>query len=300
MKIYNSLNIDSACRSVALGYFDAVHLGHRQVIKSAVQYALQHQLEGTVFTFSLSSELTVKGKEILQPAEKQSRIESLGIDSFICPPFSSFFGMSPQQFAVDILHKALNAKAVFCGSNYTFGAKKAGNPLLLQQLCAPLGIKVFVAGLQGQDGEDISSTRIRKHLENGQVDVAARLMGQLYSIALPVVHGKALGKTIGVPTINQIYTDNMQMPKSGVYATRVLINGKYYAGATGIGSRPTVGGKGVTCETFITGFDGDLYGQKIRIEFLQFLLETKKYNSLDELKACILQAAETSQKLNSV
>lgn len=300
MKIYNSLNIDNACRSVALGYFDAVHLGHRNVIESAVSYAKENSLESTVFTFSLSAELSIKGKEVLQPCEKQSRIKALGVQCYVCPPFDTLFGLSPQQFVRDILHKALNAKAVFCGSNYTFGAKKAGNPQLLKQLCAEFEIKVFIVDLQAQNGEDISASRIRLCLENGEIDEACRLMGQPYSITLPVVHGKALGKTIGVPTINQLFTDNMQIPKSGVYATRLLINGKYYAGATGIGSRPTVGGKGVTCETFISGFDGDLYGHEIRLEFLQYLFETKKYRSLDELKACILQAAQASLKLNNL
>lgn len=297
MNIHNSFNIDKSSRAVALGYFDAVHMGHKKVITAMVNYAKQHSLESAVFTFDLPAVTAIKGKDILQADEKQQRIANIGVECFICPPFEAMQSLSPQEFVENILHHQLCAKAVFCGNNYTFGAKKAGDTALLTQLCKAFNIKVYIIDMAELCGEDISASRIRQYLDNGDVNIIATMMGMPYSITLPVLHGKALGRTIGVPTINQIYPPNMHMPKSGVYATRVLINGTYYAGATGIGSQPTVGGAGVTCETYIKAFSGDLYDQSLRLEFLQYLFPTKKYDNLDQLRQAILLAAEKSSEI---
>ena len=284
---------------VALGYFDGVHLGHRLVLARAVQEARACGCAAAVFTFAPPASGSVKGKAILTPEEKLRRMASLGIEAVLCPPFEAFCALSPEEFVETVLIGCLGAKAVFCGENFTFGRGRAGNADTLRSLCAARGIAVETLPLMEHGGAPVSSSRIRALLAEGDIPAANALLAEPYCIDLPVRHGKRLGRTLGFPTINQVYPENMLLPRQGVYVTRVLLNGQWHPGATGLGTRPSVegggAGAGVTCETFIPDFTGELYGDAMRVRFCKFLWPTQKYDSLEALTAMVNRAADAAR-----
>lgn len=282
--------------AVALGYFDGVHLGHRAVIGAAVRYAKENGLCSAVFSFSLSEHGVIKGNTILCKAEKERRIQGLGTDYFICPPFEEFCSLTPSAFVNDVLHDAFGARAVFCGEDFTFGAKKAGNITTLKALCAEKGIEVFIIPTALYNGEAVSSTRIREAIGKGECELANAMLGEVYAVDLPVQKGQGLGSTLGVPTINQHYEKGMQIPKGGDYITKAYIDGKAYAAATGIGSRPTVDGEGITCESFIMDYSGNLYGKSVRVEFYKYMMPTKRFETTEELKQMINTIADAARE----
>lgn len=284
--------------AVALGFFDGVHLGHRAVLGAAVEYAAAHGLTPAAFTFSLPAGNTLKGGRILSLEEKQHRVAKTGIEEYMEPPFETFCAFSPEAFVETILEGCFAAKAVFCGDNFTFGARAAGNVENLRVLCAARGIEVHVVDMAQYEERNVSSTRIRAALEEGRVEDANAMLGSPYAVDWPVVHGKGVGTSkLGAPTINQNYPKGALQPCCGVYITRILLNGRWYPGATGIGPRPTVEQKGaaVTCETYVKGFCGDVYGQRPRLEFYKYLCPVKRFDSLQELTALIYGAAEKSR-----
>ena len=298
MKSYNTLSkIEyGSGTAVALGYFDGVHIGHRAVLNAAVDYAAQHGLHSAAFTFALPETGGFKGKKILSAEEKHRRIEKTGIDCYLRPPFSLFRSLSPEAFVFDILRDAFGAKAVFCGDNFTFGKNKAGNVIVLQQLCKSVGIEVCIVPMAQYNGAAVSSTRIRTALENGDIPAVNAMLGEDYCIDFPVQHGKAVGRTLGFPTINQIYPAGMLLPKSGVYITEATLqNGEKQPGATGLGPRPTVdSSSAVTCETFLPAWHGDLYGERVTLRFCRYLKPIVKFDTFAELQAYIDSAAKSA------
>lgn len=285
---------------VALGYFDGVHLGHRLVLTRAVQAARAHRCTAAVFTFAPPANGSVKGKAILTPEEKLRRMAALGIEAVQCPPFEAFRALLPEEFVEKVLVECFDAKAVFCGENFFFGRGRAGNADTLRRLCAARGIAVETLPLMESGGAPVSSSRIRTLLAEGDFPAANALLGEPYCIDLPVRHGKRLGRTLGFPTINQVYPEGMLLPRQGVYVTRVLLNGQWLPGATGLGTRPSVEGggtgAGVTCETFIPDFEGELYGDAVRVRFCKFLWPTQKYDSLEALTAMVNRAADAARE----
>ena len=247
--------------AVAMGFFDGIHIGHRAVIEGAVQWARAHGASPAVFTFKLPTENKMKGKRLLSTEDKHALIERLGVEHYLCPDFEEIKAMTPEQFVLGIVRDC-RARALVCGENFTFGAKAAGNPELLRTLCEPLGVKVIVVPMAQFEEKPVSSTRIRTALEGGDIPAANAMLGMPYAIRFEVQHGAGLGHTLGVPTINQLYPEGFQLPRSGIYITRTHIGGVWYPSATGLGSRPTVNDDAtkVTCETFIPGFSGNLYG----------------------------------------
>lgn len=282
--------------AVAMGFFDGIHIGHRAVINGAVQWAREHGAAPAVFTFRLPADNKMKGKRLLSTEDKHALIESLGVEYYLCPDFEEIRAMTPEQFVYGIVQDC-HARALFCGENFTFGAKAAGDPDLLRRLCAPLGVEVVVVPMAQFEEKPVSSTRIRTALEGGDIPAANAMLGMPYAIRFAVQHGAGLGHTLGVPTINQLYPQGFQLPRFGIYITRTKIGDVWYPSATGLGTRPTVNNdpSKVTCETFIPGFSGDLYGTDPVVEFHAYLNPSKKFDTLDELKACINRAAERAQ-----
>lgn len=283
--------------AVALGYFDGVHLGHRTVLNAAARTARERGIAAGVFTFSLPDVGGFKGARILETHEKRRRIASLGFDFVMRPPFESFSTLSPEQFVGDVLVGMLGARAVFCGPNFTFGKNKAGNVDVLRALCAGRGVEVDVMPITTYKGERVSSTRIRAALAAGDIEDVNAMLGEDYAVELPVRHGEQLGRTLGFPTINQVYPAGTLVPRSGVYITEVtLADGSRHPGATGIGSRPTVSDDiyHVTCETFLPGFSGDVYGETARVRFCKWLWPTRKFDSVEQLADMVRRAAGAS------
>ena len=284
---------------MALGYFDGVHCGHRAVMAAAVQYAAAHGCTPAAFTFALPEGQTLKGGRILSAAQKHARMADAGVEICLEPPFEAFRALSPEQFVQQVLVQCLHAKAVFCGDNFTFGARAAGNVELLEQLCAPHGITVDVVPMAQYGGQTVSSTRIRAALEEGRLNDANAMLGKPYAIDWPVTHGKGIGSgKLGTPTINQNYPAEALQPCTGVYLTHILLDGAWRPAATGIGRRPTVDSSAnaaVTCETFVPDYTGNVYGQTPLLEFHKYLCPVRKFGSMDELAALIHHAAEESK-----
>ena len=283
--------------AVAMGFFDGIHIGHRAVINGAVEWAKAHGAAPAVFTFRLPTENKMKGKRLLSTEDKHALIASLGVEHYLCPDFEEIKAMTPEQFVLGIVRDC-NARALVCGENFTFGAKAAGTPELLKELCAPLGVKVVELPMARFAEKPDTSTRIRTALEGGDIPAANAMLGTPYAIRFAVHHGAGLGRTLGVPTINQLYPEGFQLPRSGIYITRTHIGGVWYPSATGLGSRPTVNDDAtkVTCETFITDFSGDLYGTDPVVEFYAYLSPSKKFDTLDQLRDCINDAARRAQE----
>ena len=162
--------------AVAMGFFDGIHIGHRAVIESAVQWAKEHDAAPAVFTFKLPMVNKMKGKRLLSTADKHALIASLGVEYYLTPDFEEIKGLTPEQFVLGIVRDC-NARALVCGENFTFGAKAAGNPELLRTLCAPLGVEVIVVPMAQFEEKPVSSTRIRTALEGGDIPAANAMLG---------------------------------------------------------------------------------------------------------------------------
>lgn len=301
MQIYRTMTpvtTETGC-AVALGYFDGVHCGHRQVLGSAVRYAAEKGLTPAAFTFELPGNQTLKGGRILSLAQKHARVESLGIEQYLEPPFEEFRSLSPEDFVQKVLVDCFHAKAVFCGKNFTFGARAAGNVEMLHTLCEPRGISVHIVPMAQYGAQAVSSTRIRAALEEGRLDDANAMLGAPYAIDWTVTHGKGVGSSrLGTPTVNQNYPPDALQPCTGVYLTRIRLGDRWWPAATGIGRRPTVddsANAAVTCETYVPDFSGDLYGQNPVLEFHRYLCPVRKFRTLEELSELIRQAARDSQ-----
>ena len=282
--------------AVALGYFDGVHLGHRAVLSEAVSCARSRGLTAAAFTFSLPVSGGFKGRRILTGEEKRRRIATLGVELYLCPPFEQFRVLSPRQFVDEVLQRDLGARAVFCGNNFTFGKDKAGNVEVLRRLCAERSIEVHVVPMAQYQGQTVSSTRIRACLSQGEMEPVNDMLGQPYSLRRSVQRGQGLGHTLWFPTINLTYPEGLLIPRSGVYVTQVtLSDGTRHPGATGLGSRPTVSDEDkITCETFLPGFSGDIYGDEVTVSFYKYLWPTEKFESVNDLAAMVRRAARAS------
>lgn len=301
MQIFHTMTRLSAPggSAVALGYFDGVHCGHRQVLGSAVAYAAAHGLTSAAFTFELPGNQTLKGGRILSPAQKHARVQSLGVELYLEPPFEAFRELSPQDFVQRILVDCFDARAVFCGENFTFGARAAGNVEMLRALCEPRGIRVEIVRMAQYGAQAVSSTRIRAALEEGRLNDANAMLGAPYAIDWQVTHGKGVGSSrLGTPTVNQNYPADALQPCTGVYLTRIWLQDRWWPAATGIGRRPTVdesANAAVTCETYVPDFSGDLYGQSPVLEFHRYLCPIRKFRTLQELSDLIRRAAKESK-----
>ncbi len=297
MESYNSLvklnGVENT--AVALGYFDGIHKGHREVICNAVKVAEEKGLKSCVFTFALPvNSASIKGLSILSVTEKKQRIEKLGIENYYCPPFDSFCNLTPRDFVSEVLVNNLRAKHIFCGQNFKFGKNKSADVQTLTQLCDEFGIEIHIVPMSNYSNEEISSTRIRQALQSGKIETANEMLCDEYAIDFVVQQGHQIGRKMGYPTINQAYPKGMILPKSGVYITKVIINEKSYAAATGLGNRPTFSGENITCETFIIDYSGELYSKNVRVKFYKYLKPTMKFNNTKELEEYIKQAAQSS------
>ena len=301
MQIFHTMApvTDTRGCAVALGYFDGVHCGHRMVLGGAVRYADENNLAPAAFTFELPGNQTLKGGRILSPTQKHVRVASLGIQQYLEPPFEAFRDLSPEDFVEKVLVECFHAKAVFCGNNFTFGARAAGNVELLHALCEPRGIAVHIVPMAQYGAQAVSSTRIRAALEDGRLDDANAMLGAPYAIDWTVTHGKGVGTSrLGTPTVNQNYPPDALQPCAGVYLTRIHLQDRWWPAATGIGKRPTVddsANAAVTCETYVPDFSGNLYGQNPVLEFHRYLCPVRKFHNLQELSDLIRRAARESK-----
>ncbi len=286
MQIFSSVTpgtpLPVSPRAVALGLFDGVHLGHRRVIMDTVG------VEGAfscVFTFGADAAALKCGAYALSLSSQQENLfASLGVQEWVRADFSSYRDQTPQSFVRDTLCGQLHAVRVCCGKDFRFGKDKRGDVALLSALCEEYGITLSVTDDVTLAGSPVSSDRIRRLLEEGQVRPASRLLGHPFAFELPVSHGRRLGRQLGFPTLNQVIPEGFILPRFGVYQSCVTLDGVTYTGVSNVGVRPTVGGKIPLCETWLEDFDGDLYGRTVTVVLTDFVRGERPFPSVAALK----------------
>ena len=290
-------------RVIALGFFDGVHLGHAALLRRTVEEARRRGVTAAVFTFAQPPKEVVTGIPcplINSPEDRRDLVRRLyGIQDVIMVPFDDEMRTTAwDDFVTEILVKRYHAVHLVAGHDHHFGHKNQGSPELLMAKCAELGLGCDIIPKVEVLGTTVSSTYIRRLVELGQVERAAEFLGHPHVLTQEVRHGHRIGRTIGVPTVNLTVPPKVLVPSHGVYATKVhLPDGTSYMGVTNVGTRPTVNnGTNVTVEAWLLDFDGDLYGQNVRVEFHHRLRDEVRFDSLDALKAQIRSDAEATRR----
>ena len=269
-------------RVIALGFFDGVHKGHREILSAARREADRLSLPCSVFTFR-SEGADFKGDKIYSTENKLLLLESIGIDEVILADFEKLKEISAEDFVERILIAELGCKTALCGEDFRFGKGALGGVSLLKKMSEKLGLGLIIHGEVQADGEKISSSRIKKLLSEGNVKKAAELMGEPFFSVGEVKRGLGLGKSFGFPTVNTEIEDREVSLLSGVYKCSCEVNGKTYNALTNVGVCPTVGERKKHMETYILGCNEELYGKKIKIKFLDFVRKEKKFESAEQL-----------------
>ena len=288
-----------ACPSVAaLGIFDGVHLGHAALISRAVEERDRMRAEGipaVAVVWSLFENPKFVSS-ITDLDEKLNIFSSLGIDYAVIEHFDDIKDLSPEEFIDRTLIGKLDCRHAICGFNYRFGFRGAGDSDLLDSRLKSQGADTTVLPPVICGGSIVSSSRIRLLIENGDTEEAAELLGRPFSINFPVVRGKQLGRTIGIPTINQNFPDGHIIPKHGIYSSSVEIDGNTFMGVTNVGSRPTFEREGrVNSETHILCYNGILYGKNVKISFYKRIRDELRFPSADELRAQVAQDIKSTR-----
>ena len=288
---------------IALGFFDGVHLGHGALLRRTVEEAKRRGVRSAVFTWAQPPKEVVTGVPvplINSPEDRAWLAKSLyDIDDVIMVPFNKeMMTTSWEDFVTEILIKRYHAVHLVAGHDHRFGHKNQGTPELLKSKCAELGLGCDIIPEVTVGGITVSSTYIRRLVSLGQVERAMEYLGHPHILTQTVRHGRRIGHTIGIPTVNLVPPPHVLVPGDGVYIARVcLMDGSSYAAVTNVGTRPTVNnGSDLTVESWMLDFDGDLYGQSIRVEFYKRLRDEIRFDSLDALKAEIQRNADDAKQ----
>jgi len=292
---------------VTIGNFDGVHKGHLALFNKVKERASLIDGQSVVITFEphpLKVMMPGNGPLLITPSRQKLRlIEEAGIDHIICIPFTEEFArISPQDFIKDLLVDRIGIQEIVVGYDYGFGHKRAGGIDLLQRMGKDYGFVVHVIGQIFIDNIPVSSTTVRNLVQEGRLSDAKNLLGRDYQVCGTVVKGKNRGgRLLGFPTANLELIDELT-PKLGVYAVRVLIEGKIYNGVTNIGFNPTFGNNAFSVETHVLDFSEDLVGKTIKLNFIERLRDEKTFKSIEELaeqiKKDCLRARELFRKMN--
>lgn len=274
--------------AVAIGKFDGLHLGHRRLLKEILRQK-EDGLKAAVFTFDPSPEVFFgmnPSRELSTNEEKRALFREIGIDILVEFPFNRMTAATPpEDFVVDILCSRMNARFVAAGTDLSFGAMGKGNFALMSSLARHLGFEARKIDKIERNGKVISSTLIRRLVEEGNMEEAAACLGAPYRITGKIVHGRALGRRIGIPTLNQLPPPDKLLPPFGVYYSEVKADGRVYKGMTNIGTKPTVTDEHVvTVETYLYDFEGDLYGETAEVGLLTYRRPEKRFSGVMELR----------------
>ena len=296
MEIFKTLNYNPNL-SLALGFFDGVHLGHKTVIESAVNYARKNGNKSAVITFAEHPCCILRGIQpeyILTKTEREKTIEALGIDYLYELDFMSISNLTADEYLKDVLVKYFSPKSISTGWNHCFGCKKSGNVEFLQENQKKYNYKYFELPPKMLDNEIISSTCIRNYLAKGEIEHVNKMLGRKFEISGEVIKGQQIGRTIGFRTANIKYpTELVELPH-GVYAVET----NFGKGIANYGCRPTVNGVGTLIEVHILNFNQDIYGKNLSIKFQKMLRPEKKFSSLEELKNQIAKDIQQIQYQN--
>ena len=284
----------------ALGFFDGVHRGHQALLSACQKLAQQHGCSAGVVTFAAHPDTLVKGNTprlINSPKDREWLLrEQNHMEILVTLPFDSSMRSMPWEAFLNMLRNHYDAAGFVCGEDFRFGHRGSGTADALREYCNREKLPCTVVPDQILDGVRISSTYIRQQLEDGDMATAVKFLGHPHVLSGTVVHGKALGRKLGIPTANLLLPEGLAVPKFGVYVCSCIIDGKRYPAVTNIGTRPTVEGTGITVEPWILDYSGDLYGRELVLEFHYFLRPEMKFPSLEALQAEIRRNAEETRE----
>lgn len=292
--------------AITIGTFDGVHLGHRALIARAVATANELGCVSVVLTWDKHPNVVVHPDRVPSLlATPERRIELLAArnaDLLVTLQFDHELSQwSPERFVEEVLVAGLGARAVFVGANWRFGKGASGNADLLVQLGKELGFEAEPVPLETVGGERVSSSRIRKAIAEGDMELAAAMLGRPFDMAGVVVHGDARGHGLGFPTANVGLDPDLVHPARGVYAGRAIVADAWYTAAINVGVNPTFGGDPdstpLQVEAFLLDFSGDLYDQPIRVEFHERLRDEERFESSDALIEQMKRDVEQTKRL---
>ena len=280
--------------AITIGTFDGVHLGHRALIARTIAEAETRGCRSVVVTWDRHPLMTLRPEAaprlLSGPERKMELLEATGIDAVAIIPFTEELSHLPPEGFVDrVLVSGLNANAIFVGQGWRFGHKRAGDMDLLRKLGDENGFVAEPVDLASEDGDAVSSSRIREAVAAGHMNVARRLLGRVFDVDGIVVGGDKRGAGLGFPTANIECDPHLAYPARGVYAGRAQVADSWFIAAINVGVNPTFGGDPevtpVRVEAFLLDFEGDLYGQTLRVEFHQRLRDEMRFSSVDDLVA---------------
>ena len=283
----------------ALGFFDGVHIGHQALLSACRSLAAEHGAKAGVVTFGSHPDGLVMGaipKLINTPEDRQRLLrDQFHMETVVELPFDEAMRTMDWADFLSMLRRDYGAVGFVCGEDFRFGFKGKGNATVLSWYCDQEQLPCAVIPDQTIGGIRVSSTYIREQLETGDMATAVRFLGHPHILTGKVVHGRALGRRLGIPTANLQLPEGLAVPKFGVYACSCEIDGKVYPAVTNIGNRPTVNGHHTTVEPWILDYSGDLYDRELTLNFHYFIRPERKFDSLEALKAEIFRNAEEAR-----
>jgi riboflavin kinase/FMN adenylyltransferase len=291
---YDSLSTNTV---IAIGNFDGVHLGHQKILQFLAKKAAELDLVSLVLTFSPHPEKILSDARIkmLQTLDQRlEEIEKFGIQTVLVVSFDEkFSSLSSREFVQKIVVNVLRAKVVIVGENFQFGKNREGDTPFLDRMASRYNFQVFSIPSVKKENRTVSSSAIRSLLQEGKIEDANLLLGRSYQIDGKVTRGKSIGKSLGFPTAN-IQTENEIVPQ-GVFITSAAINTKILPSLTNVGVCPTFSQQETNIESYIINFDQDLYGEKIKIDFLKKIRDEMKFTTPKELSSQINKDLEAAK-----
>lgn len=287
--------------AIALGTFDGIHLGHRQLITELEQQKELHGLQTLVYTF-LTHPLQVLAPDkapsrLMLLGEKIKEFSSLGVDTLVLNPFDDFFMHQTPRLFLDQLYEKYNMKALVVGYNFRFGYKGTGDTSFLEKESAKRGLKLIIVQPVMYKEQVVSSTLIRSMIADGLVKEAADMLTKPYSISGKVIHGYGRGRGLGFPTANLQFSSQKAVPRPGVYLTRCRLNRQLHWGLTNVGWNPTFDDNRFHIETYILDYEGNLYGRPLTVFFLERMRDEMKFDNPADLANQMRQDLRNAKKL---
>lgn len=290
--------------AVAIGKFDGFHRGHQKLLNIICEQK-QKGLVTVVFTF-VPSPASFFSKEVLQELttvrEKRKIFENAGIDYLIEYPFNQEIAdMEPTTYIEEVLVNRIHAACIVAGEDISYGKRGLGRAELLQQEAARHGYEVIIIDKVQYMGQEVSSTFVRREVQAGNMEVVHELLGTPYHVGGKIRHGRKLGRTIGMPTVNQIPPEEKLLPPKGVYYSYVVYENKKYPSITNIGTKPTVDDKEVMgVETYMYDFAGDLYGEELEVYLLKYKRPEMRFDSVEALKEQMHADMQAGKKYHGI
>jgi len=274
--------------AVAIGKFDGLHKGHRRLLQE-ILYKKKDGLKACVFTFDPSPAVffgLADDKELMTKEEKRKALCDMGVDVLVEYPMNAKnAAVSPYNFVKELLAEGLHVKFIAAGRDVSFGDKGSGNAQLLEECSKELGYELKLIDKVMLEGTEISSSLVRKQVEAGNMEYVTNLLGEPYTVSGEVKHGRALGRKLGMPTMNLLPPNEKLLPPLGVYYSQVSYEGNLYPAISNVGYKPTVSQEKVLgVETYLYDFDKEIYGEDISVSLLAFKRPEMRFESVKELK----------------